>query len=519
MKFETYYREDIPAREGGTVAGVKIELDGEVLHFSLGKAGRRSYVDPDRLFDPVNALLKNLTGEQQITLFGAYVRADQLHNINVGVQETIAGLIGICDDIFGVLPPKGVEAWGKTSYRGFEVPQTITEERKPGSYPAHSSYDEIEYRALCALSTTFKLLLPVLFRFMEIFGQFYGIAMKEFRLFQLLDEDELSEAEAFVKLLNYTTGVVSDATGTPKVPMGLLTDGVGADVYPSYVLSSKLIRDLALSETDIGDRGDTINNVAAKITRGINTHAEQTSRHFDYAVKPLPKDRPGNEDGNTSIREDQGASEPYSDLYRAGYNIAASDTELYIKLGIEKDIYFVMMDHIDRLKPTINENKLSVAILTVASRFDPEGVALVNRDNFKNLMACSAALLHQYKLHNLAGFMMAKSEPLGDVVSADFLTTLNAKPDPELLAKAKAVYEDAHDGYNYIERWLDEFAKRIAQNGWELCLPDSLHPNYGVGKRYVAGKDFKDEFLTLTVLSDAVQAKAKTNIGVLQKCR
>lgn len=111
--------------------------------------------------------------------------------------------------------------------------------------------------------------------------------------------------------------------------------------------------------------------------------------------------------------------------------------------------------------------------------------------------------------------MMAKSEPLGEVVSAEFFTALNAKPNPELLAKARDLYPEAEDGYNYIDRFMEDFVKKVAQNGWELCLPDSLHHNYGVGKRYVAGKEFRDEFLMLTVLSAKAQDKAKSNIGAL----
>ena len=515
MKFTTQYRDNIPAKDGGVVSGVSIELDSEVLYFSLGKAGRRSYVDPDTLFNPVNAVLKNLTGDQHINLFGAYAKADQLHNINVGIKETVQGLQDICEDIFSVLPPSAVEVWGKNSYTGFAVPDTIIGERKPGNYPSHSSYDEVEYRALCSLSTTFKLLLPVLFRFMEIFGQHYGVHMKEYRLLQLLDEEDLGEAEAYTKLINYTTGVVSDATGTPKVPMGLLADGVGSDMYPKFVLSSKLIRDLALSETDVGDRGDAVNNVAAKITRGINTHADQTMRHFEYKSKPLPKDRPGNEDGNTSIREDANTAEPYSELYRQAYNVEAGDKNLYISLGIKKDLFTLIHDNEERLRPTLDERKLTVILTTLAHRFDPEGLAITDHKNVKNTLVCATALCHQYGLYNLAGFLMAKSVPLGDVVSADTFTSLNAKPDPALLKEAKALYPTANDGYNYLDRWMDDFVKSVARNGWTLCLPDTLHPNYGVGKRYIAGKEFKDELLKLIIISAKAQAKAKLNSEAL----
>lgn len=497
MQFSVRRQGDDPNRV--QLDAVDVTHGDEKITFGLSSAGRRNFVNLDLLFRPVNALLENYNEDQLDIIFGCYRRAEQLHNIKLSAKDTADELRDVIATLTSIITPLGVEAWGTTYYSGFEVPETITDERKPGHYSPNSSYDKHEYRALCALSTFFKTLLPVVFRFMDIFANTYTPAMKEFYLFMLIDQDELGESTAYTKLVQHTLDILSDNKDEVIVPMGLMTEGIDATMYPSFVLASKLLRDLTLAETDVGDRGDAVNNIAAKITKGINQSRDSVRTRFDYATKTPPQDRLGREDNNVTLQEDVGSKEPYSYLYRKAVNYDVSQETLWKRYEVDEKLYQECLHRIRSGVVTMNAIKFTMVSIVLSTFVDPEGLASVHGKEFATPMAITAAYLHKLELYELAAFMMSQATPLGETINSAAHAAITAKPNQELLAEARKHYPEAYDGYNMFDRWLEEYTKELIRNNWVNQLPEIYHESYGVGRPYVPSKGFKDALITLNL--------------------
>lgn len=484
--------------EQTSLVGVTITHGDETLIFNM--ATRRSSVSADTMFAPCNSLISNLSPDAEETLFSAYVRAKELLTAKCSLDETLEELRGIHSTIFSCISPVGAEAWATGSYMGFAIPPAISA-RKEGNYPAHSSYDQLDYCGLCGLSTLLKFHVPIVFLFLDPIGALVGKDMREYVLFSQLDEDDLLLTAAYTKLKNYTIGAAS-TNGSVKIPTGLVLEGICTDdEFAKLILAPKLLRDLALSETDIPYIGDVVNNIIAKITKAINTQLMTLRKSHDYTTKRQPGDGVEGLDGNLSGHEDTQVYESYSSLYSIVYNRATLAPNLHHQYGVEDDVYNEFMGCVNKASGSIGLNSMKLSILAMAlPRIPPEAFTLI-RPNSKGgiyrLVAIAAGVLHQKGLHELVSILMSKSTELGTLTAASHYVALESKFDQDLLAEVKKNYDEQVGGHCLVTREIERLVKEVVAYGWVQQTPAVLHPSYGIDKIFNPSKDFKNQILTL----------------------
>jgi hypothetical protein len=484
------------AGDNGGLIGVTIEHEDESVVFNM--ATRRSNVSAETMFDPCNLLIQNLSPENEERLFGAYLRARQLHTAKVEANETLDELRSIHATITDCISPFGVEVWATSTYGGFAVPQAISA-RKEGVYPPFSSYDYNDYCALCGLSTTLKLHAPIVFLFLDAIGAMVGKDKREYTLFTLIGEDALLETTAYTKLRNYTLGIATTA-GEVKIPTGLVLEGIcSEDDFARLILAPKLLRDLALSETDIPFIGDAVNNITAKITKAITTQLMTLKKTYEYTTKKSPTSRLDSYDSNSSGHEDTTVQQPYSSLYKIIYNRMANNEDLYISYGVDKDLYTSFKDVVDQNVDNITLSPLKLTILALTLTAIPaEAFTLIRPTGVLKLMRTAAAVLHTRGLFDLVSLLLATEAPFGTLTPSGHYIASEAKPNPDLLLRAQAMYDECEGG-DVVTRGIDDIVKKALRTGWTQNTPNDLHSIYGVGRNFTPSREFKNELLKLLV--------------------
>jgi hypothetical protein len=481
----------------GGLIGVEIHHDGEMVVFNM--ATRRTNVDAASMYDTCNSVIRNLSPEVEEQLFGAYLRASQLYTSKSNIVDTLDELRDIHGIINDCVSPFGVEAWATGSYMGFAIPQAISN-KKEGSYPAHSSYDNEAYSALCGLSTFLKFHVPIVFLFLDPIGAALGKDVREYVLFNLIRESDLLETAAYTKLKKYTQHLAS-VNGEVRIPTGLLLEGIcDEDEFAKLILAPKLLRDLALSETDVPYIGDAVNNITAKITKAITTQLATLRKQHEYTTKKAPNERLDSQDGNLSGHEDTSVHQPYSSLYRMVYNRASESPTLHVTYGVPDDINSTFKDIVIRHSDDITLNTIKLTILALTLRhLPPESLTLIRPTGVYNLIAVAGGVLHQRGLHELVSLLLSGIRSLETLTPAGHYIAAETKPDSELLAKAQANYYEQEGGHDLVTRELDNLLKKILSVGWVQHTPTKLHPTYGTGKTFTPSREFKNQLLTLLI--------------------
>lgn len=491
--------------------GIEVEHAGESITFALNaKHGLRNWVNLDTLFDAVNALFRNLNEEEQEEMYWQYRKLHDLAIFKQGNFESLhEDLENIMIAIHTLLPIEGIIEWSGNAYDGYAIPDTIGQISE-GNYPTESSYKPWEYLELCGLSTVFKLSLPLVGSFISDYKAIHSNPktaneFKEYNIIQLYRNVKLEDCRPYQKLRAQVLGRVSTAAEGVKVPMGLLEAGIGTEDYPLFYLANDLLRTLCLSETDIKYRdGGEPNNITAKLTNSLRQRQGHIDKKFNYPNSMTPKEKSGEDGGNTSIQEDIHAIERFSSLYGRYFTQAYGNDKLYERFKIEPELFETFRKHIEMYPPTTTQGKCIIIGLVFTDFAGVESLNLIPKDILVRVMAITAAYIHKLKLYNLVNYLLAVEDL--ESTSADIRQNIadQAKPSQSIRERFRMFYPTNNAGTNYGEIYIKEFVKEeVCAKRWRLFSPTSLNEAgaeyYGINEQWAGDRNFKDHLMMLII--------------------
>lgn len=496
MKFE-------PAIQNEDLAGIVVVHGDKKINFNLSKSnGKRSWSNLPALFNAVNNLFRSLNAEEQEQMFLVYENIYDLTLHKVGDDNfdlLVADLVSYITEIFDLLPVDGIMAWATGGYSDFSVPETIGTTTTVGNYPPSTSYNKHEYLELCGLSTMFKLVLPITYEFMKEFKQVFGTDFKEYHMMFLFKDLGLEACPPFAKLLRQAEDKL-EVRGEIEVPMGLLMQGIGADKYPLFSIASDVIRTLCFSETDVPFRdGGVPNNITAKLTKAISKKIDLNKNKFNYSDTELPREKAGGEAGNTSNQEASKTIQRFSDLYGRYFLKEFGRADFYKRFSIDPEIYETFRAHVNAHPPTICEEKMNIVALCFPKFANVEALTLLPAVVERQSIINAAAYLHQLELHNLVNFLLTRRDTDDTTTSTNQYVASDAKPNRELLAKVRPMFEETAGGNNGFEEGLKDLVGNICKHHWIKMSPPGLHESYGVNETWSGDRNLKDHIIILTI--------------------
>lgn len=493
----------IPAIDNDDLSGIKIVHEDEVLNFNLRKSnGKRSWSDLPNIFNAVNSLFAALNKEEQKEMFDLYMNIYDLTLHKVGGDNfdlLVADLTTYIHGIFELLPINGIMQWATGSYDKFAIPETIGIHTVTGNYPPSTSYNQHEYLELCGLSTALKLMIPITYEFMKEFKDVFGTDFKEYNMMFLFKDLHLEECPPFAKLLDQARDKL-EVRGNIEVPMGLLLQGVGAEFYPLFSIASDVIRTLCLSETDVRYRRDGVpNNITAKLTKAIDKKIELNKNKFSYADTEVPREREGSDAGNTSIQETSNSIQRFSDLYGRFFYKEYSRPDFHTRYGINPETHAALTRHVKLHPPTSTVEKKVLISLCFPKFANVEALTLVPNQTSIAAIVNAAALLHDLKLHQLVNFLLSKRDDDTSTTSLNQYVASEAKPNKELVAQLRPLYESTDGGQNNGEDGIKELVAAICKSHWIKMSPPDMHESYGINEPWVGDRDLKNHLIMLII--------------------
>lgn len=503
-----------PAIQNDDLSGIIVTHGDSKLNFNLRKSnGKRSWSDLPNIFSAVNSLFAALSPSEQEDMFSIYQNIYDLTLHKVGGDNfdlLVTDLIEYITGIFDLLPLEGILQWSTNSYDRFAVPETIGDLTTIGNYPASTSYNREEYLELCGLSTAFKLVLPITYEFMKEFKEVFGTAFKEYNMICIFNGLNLAGVRPFEKLLKQAEDKL-EVRGEVVVPMGLLLQGIGAAQYPLFSIASDVIRTLCLSETDVRVRNDGVpNNITAKLTKAISKKVELNKSNFSYADTNVPRDNSSGEAGNTSNQEISNTIQRYSDLYGRYLIKEFSRPDFHKRFGIDSKTHGIFSKQVNQYPPTVTEDKMVILGLCFPRFANVESFTLLNKQTMLLVVANAAAFLHQLGLHNLVNFLLARAETDTTTTSLNQYVASEAKPNKELLAKVKPLYEETAGGANDFEEGLKDLVTNICKSHWLKMSPPKLHESYGMNEVWTGDRDLKNHIIMLTISTNTNSPRGHT---------
>ncbi|AFI55434.1 hypothetical protein TSMG0151 [Halocynthia phage JM-2012] len=493
----------IPAIQSDDLSGIKIEHKNEVLNFNLRKSnGKRGWSDLANIFNPINSLFSALDAEEQDQMFTIYTNIYDLTLHKVGGDNfdlLVADLVTYITGIFELIPLKGIMAWATGSYDKFAVPETIGEHTVLGNYPASTSYNRHEYLELCGLSTALKLVLPITYEFMKEFKEVFGTQFKEYNMMFLFSDLHLEEVPPFAKLLEQAKDKLM-VRNEIVVPMGLLIQGIGAEHYPLFSISTEVIRTLCLSETDVAFRRDGVpNNITAKLTKAIDKKIELNKSNFSYSDTEVPRERAGTDAGNTSNQEASNTIQRFSDLYGRFFLKEWSRPDFYKRYSISPETYEKFRAHVKLHPPTPTIEKKVLISLCFPKFANIESLTLIPNKTSMDTLTSAAALLHDMHLPQLVNFLLARKDEDTSTTSLNQYVASDSKPNKDLLTKLRPLYPTSDGGNNYGEEGIKELVASICKSHWIKMSPPNLHESYGMNQEWCGDRDLKNHLIMLII--------------------
>lgn len=501
-----------PLISNDDLRGIEVSHGSELIRFTLEKNnGKRSFTKLPIIFNAVNSLLSTLSENEQEAMYHIYEDIHELTLHKVDGDEfglLIEDLQLAINGIFALLPLEGIRLWSANSYSDFKIPETIGTTITPGNYPKSTSYNQLEYLELCGLSTIFKLLIPITFGFMREFKNVFDTDFKEFNMMFLFKDLELENFAPFTKLLDQAKSVI-EVRGEIEVPMGLLLNGVGQDYYPLFSIATCVIRTLCLSETDVAFRNDGVpNNITAKLTKAIKKNIETNKKVFSYANKELPNDKDlSGEGGNTSNQEGDQSIQRFSDLYSRFFVKALDRDDFHKRYGIDNELHEIFRAHVKNHPPTIDINKMVLCGLCFPNYANVESFTLVPMQTMRKVVINAAAYMHQLGLYSLVNYLLAREDNDGGSTSINKYVASESKPNKDILAQAKELYEETDDGSTGLDSGLRDLVVNICKSDWIKLTPPNLHDSYGINEEWIGDKNLKDHILMLILASHNQQYK------------
>ena len=490
---------------------VRVEHGEESIVFPLNpKHGSRSWVNITTLFDAVNALFRTLDDDEAQAVFDQYRR---LHSLSIyksrGFNELNEDLEDSLNKIHAILPIDGIIEWAANSYPEFTIPDTIGAQIT-GNFPKDTTYTPSEYLELCGLSTVFKLSIPLVGSFIMDYKNIHtdpkqANYFKEYNIIQLYANTGLYDCRPYRKLHAQVTARVTTNTPGDKEPMGLLTAGIGTEQYPLFCLANDLLRTLCLSETDIKYRDDGVaNNITAKLNGSLQTRQATLEKTFHYSNTKTPKEKSGDDGGNTTIQEDVHAIERFSSMYGRYFAQWYNTDNLYERFNIPEKLFNTFLNHVNKYQPTPTQGKSILIGIVCDDLVGVESLTLIPRPILNRVLAVAAAYIHTLGLYNLVNFLLAVED--NGLESADIRQQIADNAKPSLLIKERfaKIYPNSAGGDNYGYQGIREFVREeVCSHRWTKFTPASLNTGdmqyYGINESWTGDRHFKDHLMMLII--------------------
>lgn len=207
----------------------------------------------------------------------------QMPEINETIKENIADILDILTlpKLNTWLQTPGVYKWPSSA----DLPKTYGEAISP-KYPIEKTYVRHEYQELFALILQLRAIVPIWAAYIYKFQSAFSSDFRDMYLMSLLEDSSFADSSAYQRLQVYIDAWIEghEDNRSSGVMHGIMTED-----FPKWVISSVLVRKLALQSFDPPTPGDTTPFVIKHLSNTVNERITKSKLEFND-----PKDKATN---------------------------------------------------------------------------------------------------------------------------------------------------------------------------------------------------------------------------------
>ena len=466
--------------EGYSSPQMRVEHDDQSLMFDLSSYNKNyligSYYDT---CIHINKYWASLSNSKQLKIFNCYIAMQKVFDEVYITSQLCLALMPIVKALYEEHDLIEMERW--LAFHGnIIVPNTFDEVYthsidKP--FSREKTYTRTDYFKLVTLAFALRAMIPVWGQFILMTRNDVGTGFKEYYAYTLLAQTKINESPAVEKLHDYIENNIKNNKSIDTV----ITNGVGKEDYPNWILSGLLVK--RISVIDIQGTDPHANLVVTVHNDLIAKNNGTSGNSFGEPIKEKRFEEDGeNENGlsrleNYKIKAEQSLGDILDiECFSENYNHVA-------ELLFPDVDYNLLNEFIISAKELINERiypcQITLAQWILAPVIPPRGLVHLSKLHIINLLAVAQTYCWQKGHTRLAGLITAtasvnsfsmQQSGIGSMarIPTDLLAEFNRLfPYSKVSGKRinTTITNDAVESVNLI-------ASEFNSQDWVLTLPE-----------------------------------------------